>query len=195
MGSRTNDPEGMRRRIVEAAFQAFTRDGYGVTAVHDLRVRAGVTGGALAHHFPSKKALGLSVIRDRVAAAVEETWIAPLASAPDARTGILLSLDRVIADLQGQAIAGCPLTNLTVELAGQDADLREAADAVFARWRGAIAEKVRTDLGARQRPVGDPVSVASLVVAAITGSLVMAKAAQDVAPLQRCRDELSTLLA
>ncbi|ASY73495.1 hypothetical protein SF83666_b68460 (plasmid) [Sinorhizobium fredii CCBAU 83666] len=44
----------------------------------ELREKASVSGGAVAHHFPAKRELGLAVIRDRVAETVQRTWSEPL---------------------------------------------------------------------------------------------------------------------
>ncbi|TJX33984.1 MAG: helix-turn-helix transcriptional regulator, partial [Mesorhizobium sp.] len=75
-GRRINDPEGMRRKVLDVAEAAFQARGYHASSLGDLMAAAGVSGGALHHHFPTKKALALAVIGERVAAAVEETWIA-----------------------------------------------------------------------------------------------------------------------
>jgi AcrR family transcriptional regulator len=72
-----------------------------------------VTGGALHHHFPTKKALAVAVIRERVARAVEQIWIEPIRSANTAAQGILGVLEQ-IAD--GNVVLGCPLGNLAIEL-------------------------------------------------------------------------------
>ena len=68
--TRFNDPEAMRRRVLDAAAEAFQSHGYHSTSTHDIMRAAGVTGGAFHHHFPSKKALAVAVIRERVAKAV-----------------------------------------------------------------------------------------------------------------------------
>jgi len=59
--SRTNDPAGVRKRVLDATAGAFQSRGYYSTSTHDIVREAGVTGGALHHHFPTKKALGLAV--------------------------------------------------------------------------------------------------------------------------------------
>jgi AcrR family transcriptional regulator len=187
---RTNNPHATRRRVVDAAFEAFVSDGYNATAMHDLRDRAGVSAGALAHHFPTKKSLGLAVIRDRVARAIEETWIAPVRDAATASEGIAASLNAVIADLSDKkVIRGCPLNNLALELSVQDADMRRELDAVFRRWRQEYAGKLSQGVfGA-----GEPERLATFVVAAISGAIAMAKTMQSVAPLVQCRDALARI--
>ncbi|TIW14393.1 MAG: helix-turn-helix transcriptional regulator, partial [Mesorhizobium sp.] len=80
-GKRTNDPDGLRKRVLDVAEASFQVRGYHASSLGDLMAAAGVTGGALHHHFPTKKALALAVIEERVSAAVEETWIAPVQAA------------------------------------------------------------------------------------------------------------------
>ena len=43
---RTNDPEGMRARILDAAADLFQARGYHDTSVQDVKRRAGVSSGA-----------------------------------------------------------------------------------------------------------------------------------------------------
>ncbi|TIT74448.1 MAG: TetR/AcrR family transcriptional regulator, partial [Mesorhizobium sp.] len=142
---RTNDPEGMRRRVLDVAEDSFQARGYHASSLGDLMAAAGVTGGALHHHFPTKKALALAVIDERVAAAVQETWVEPVRAAPSAREGVRTVFEAVAAQLERQGyVRGCPLNNLAHELSLADADFRIAMADIFAGWRRAIADKVRT---------------------------------------------------
>ena len=143
---RSNDPQAMRRRVLDAAAAAFQARGYHATSTHDIMREAGVTGGALHHHFPTKKALGLAVIADRVAQAVEETWIAPVRAAPTAAAGIREVFERTAAsiDMRG-SVLGCPLNNLALELSLADPEFQRAWRSVFEHWRAAIAQKLRAD--------------------------------------------------
>ncbi len=194
--SRTNDPEGVRRRILDAAFEAFTQQGYNATGMQALRVRAGVSGGAFAHHFPTKKALCLAVIEERVAAAIQQTWIAPVQAAPHALAGIRLVFEQTIAGIEargmggmGGMVSGCPLGNLAAELAGQDQDLRRAMDAIYRRWQQAIAARLAGQKRAKLSP-RQCEAQAHFVIAVFSGALVMAKARQDAAPLRDGIDQL-----
>lgn len=191
---RINDPEGLRRRLVEVAFTAFSTRGYGATPLQELRETAEVTGGALSHHFPTKKALAVAVLRERVAQAVEEAWIDPVRLAPTAAAGVQAAFAGIIADLERNgAVSGCPLGNLGLELSGRDEDFRSAIDEVFARWRGAIADKLRADPNVDGCDL-DPDAMATLVVAAYSGAMAMAKASQSAAPLRACAEQLASLM-
>lgn len=188
---RTNDPEGMRRRVLDVAEDSFQARGYHASSLGDLMAAAGVTGGALHHHFPTKKALALAVIDERVAAAVQETWVEPVRAAPSAREGVRTVFEAVAAQLERQGyVRGCPLNNLAHELSLADADFRIALADIFAGWRRAIADKVRTDQEGGGEGGTDPGRFAALTVAAYSGAMSMAKTAQDASVLRDCLDGL-----
>jgi AcrR family transcriptional regulator len=192
---RTNDPDGLRCRLVDAAYEAFATRGYHATSVHDLKRATGATGGALAHHFPTKKDLAVAVLQDRIADAVEETWIRPVLSARTAADGIQTVFARIAEELDRQgSVSGCPLNNLALELSRHDEDFRRLIDAVFVRWRGAIAEKIRADQSAGRLQGLDAEAFATFVVASYSGAMAMAKAAQDAQALRTCAAELSRVM-
>ncbi|RUW74964.1 TetR/AcrR family transcriptional regulator [Mesorhizobium sp. M4B.F.Ca.ET.049.02.1.2] len=184
---RTNDPEGMRRRVLDVAEESFQARGYHASSLGDLMAAAGVTGGALHHHFPTKKALALAVIEERVAAAVDQTWIAPVRAASSAREGVRAVFEAVAAGLERQGfVRGCPLNNLAHELSLADPDFRIALAGIFAGWRLAIADKLRVDRQVGRDEGTDPERYAALAVAAYSGAMSMAKTAQDAGLLRDC---------
>lgn len=192
---RTNDPAGLRQRLVEAAHVAFQLRGYHGAGIHELTREAGTTGGALAHHFPTKRALGLAVLRDKVAAAVERAWVAPVQAAPTAAAGIAAAFAGIIAELRRTGeVTGCPLNNLAIELSRQDPAFRAEIETVFLRWRRAIADRLRHDLDAGVIAGLQAGAFATFVVAAYSGAMTMAKVSQSTAPLESCAAELARIL-
>ncbi|WP_064712488.1 TetR/AcrR family transcriptional regulator [Rhizobium bangladeshense] len=193
---RINDPGGVRRRIIDAAYDAFVTQGYLATGMLELRERASVSGGAMAHHFPAKRDLGLAVIRDRVADAVRQTWIEPLYRCVDAPTAIDLIFEAIIGELtQKDRVSGCPLNNMAMEVSHHDAEMRALVSAVFGDWHEALTAKFAADVEEKRAVGFNPQRTATLVIAAYSGAMAMAKARQDVAPLNDCRAELAELLA
>jgi len=184
---RTNDPEGMRRRVLDVAEDSFQARGYHASSLGDLMAAAGVTGGALHHHFPTKKALALAVIEERVAGALQETWIEPVLAAATAREGVRAVFMAVAAELEQQGfVRGCPLNNLAHELSLADDEFRVALARIFAGWRRAIADKIRADqLNGGEGGI-DPDRFAALTVAAYSGAMSMAKTSQDAGVLREC---------
>ena len=55
--------------ILESAYQLFSRNGYEATSVADICQSAGVSKGALYHHFPTKQAIFLELM---------ESWLTGL---------------------------------------------------------------------------------------------------------------------
>ncbi len=188
--TRTNDPEGMRQKVLDVAEEAFQARGYNATSLGDLMKAAGVTGGALHHHFPTKKALGLAVINERVAVAVAETWIEPVEAAGNAREGVRQVFTAVAGELERQGfVRGCPLNNLAHELSLADPEFRAALARIFDAWQQAIAEKIKRDQrrGLEDRQT-DPERFAAFAVAAYSGAMSMAKATQDAGVLKLCME-------
>ncbi|WP_051442710.1 TetR/AcrR family transcriptional regulator [Mesorhizobium sp. WSM3626] len=177
----------MRRKVLDVAEVAFQARGYHASSLGDLMTAAGVSGGALHHHFPTKKALALAVIDERVAAAIKETWIAPVRQAASAREGVRQVFEAVAAELERQGfVRGCPLNNLAHELSLADPEFRIALAGIFAAWRQAIADKIRADQQEGREQGTDPEHFALVAVAAYSGAMSMAKTEQHAGPLRDC---------
>jgi AcrR family transcriptional regulator len=189
---RSYDPVAMRARILDVASAAFQARGYHSTSTHDIMREAGVTGGALHHHFPTKKSLGLAVIKERVAPVVAETWINPVQQARTAADGILRVFENVAASVDERGkVLGCPLNNLAIELSLADPEFQTAVGQVFLAWTDAIADKLKADKPAVKI---SPDELATFVVAAYSGAIAIAKAQQSSEPLRACARQLAFLL-
>jgi AcrR family transcriptional regulator len=64
MTARQTRSEVTRRKIIDAAVELFNDVGYSGTGLGDIIERAGMTKGALYHHFNSKEALAVAVINE-----------------------------------------------------------------------------------------------------------------------------------
>src|SRR4051812_27272623 len=165
---RRNDPEGLRNRVLDAAAAMFQSRGYHATAMHELARAAGVTSGAMHHHFPTKKALGLAVIEERVAEAVREAWLEPGAGAPPRAEGVAQACGAIASGLDAQGrVQGCPLNNLALELSFGDPEFRAALGEVFAEWRSVLAHQFE----AEGRSAGAAQALATFVVATYSGAM------------------------
>jgi AcrR family transcriptional regulator len=194
--ARTNDPEGMRRRLINATASLFQARGYHSTTTQDIIREAGVTAGALHHHFPTKKALGLAVIKECVSQAVDETWVGPVLEAPNTVQGILDVFEQIADGLdQRGKVQGCPLNNLALELALSDLDFQRAIHIVFENWRTSIAKKFEADRAAGLLRKGNSEEMAAFVVASYSGAMALAKASQSSEPLRTCTLQLADYFA
>jgi len=183
--SRRNDPAGLRRKVLDAAFGMFQTQGYNGTSMQDLTKAIEVTGGALHHHFPTKRSIALAVFAERVAPAVRETWIDPVRAASSFGQGIQSVFDAIISSIDARgSTSGCPLNNLAMELSLADADFRQAANGIFREWQEALAERIRETRAGRKMTKAARNDVAAFVVASYSGAMALAKAEQSTAPLR-----------
>lgn len=58
----------LRRQVLDTALALFSERGYFATSIHDIRREAGVSIGAIYHHFRNKETLAKSLYHDLVAA-------------------------------------------------------------------------------------------------------------------------------
>ncbi len=188
---RKNDPAATRERVLAAAYALFHSQGYNGTSMLEIAAAARVTSGALHHHFATKKALGLAVIREKLPEAVEELWLTPVRAAPSAAEGVVGVIRHVarLLDEQG-SVRGCLVNNLTLELSFADADFRAELRRLFDDWRAGIAEKFRADANQSR----DAEALATLAIATYSGAMAMAKVEQGGAPLELCARQLRSLL-
>lgn len=199
--SRTRAPEATRERLVAAAFEEIHRHGYQGTGLDTILANAGVTKGALYHHFADKADLAHAVIDEVIRGLTLQRWTGPLGSYEgDPVSGIELVLDVVAAefcdpDLGHMVELGCPLNNLAQEMSPLDERFRRRVVVVFEAWiesfaqaleRGRAAGTVRRDVDARK--------VATFVVSSIEGTFGLAKTAKSALLLRENFEVLSEFL-
>ena len=186
-----------RRRLLEAAFGEFHVHGFQAASLDTIVERAGVTKGALYHHFPDKSALGHAVVDEVVREPLLDAYLSCLEDAHgDPLAAIQNSLRRRADDFMNGGIElGCPLNNLTQEMAPLDEGFRARVAHTLELWTDAY---VRALDHAKQegfiRPDVNTRAVAGLIVAAVEGSFGVAKAAQSVDALRANLTAMADLL-
>lgn len=181
MMPRIRDPERTRSKLLESAFTEIWEKGYGGASVEDILAKCDVTKGALYHHFPSKKALGLAVLNEVVREGIVQTWMEPLTESDDP----IQTMRNVFAahrdEMSDEEIAlGCPLNNCAQEMAAVDEDFRRDVERAYELWHSVLADAFRRgqDKGTVRSDI-DPDSTATFIIAASEGMAGLAKAAQS----------------
>lgn len=194
---RTRSPDATRRKILVAAFDEFYRRGFQAGSVDRIVAQAGVTKGALYHHFPDKAALGYAVVEEVVREPLLEAYLGPLrAAAGDPLAALQDVLRRRPDDFLETGIAfGCPLNNFAQEMSPLDEGFRTRVSAVLDSWIDAFADALR-DAQQRgfMRSEADARRTAAFLVAAIEGSFGMAKNADSVDVLRSNLEMLADFL-
>ncbi len=83
MSKRKNDPLGLKSRVLEQAGRELLHNGYEGARLNQIIADAGITKGALFHHFSSKEDLARQWYDSVIPAILEEVWRNSLERNPD----------------------------------------------------------------------------------------------------------------
>jgi AcrR family transcriptional regulator len=173
------DPERTRERLLQAAFREVYRSGYQSASLDTILAAAGVTKGALYHHFDSKEALGYAIVEEIIFPDLRVKWLRPLQNGNDpidALTSIVQSESVRPEDVRG----GCSLNNLAQEMSPLDEGFRKRLAMVFHAWQQGIATALREgQTQGRVRRDVKPAEAAGFLIATLEGYASLAKNAQD----------------
>ena len=177
--TRLRNPDRTRERLLQAASREIYRSGFQSASLGTILASAGVTKGALYHHFKNKEALGYAVVEEIISPDVRGTWVRPLQSVRD-------PIDTLIGIVRGLSVqpkvvcGGCQLNNLAQEMSPLDAGFRKRLERIFDAWREAVASVLRAGQrhGSVRRDV-EPTDAAALLIAMVEGYGSLAKNAQD----------------
>jgi TetR/AcrR family transcriptional regulator, transcriptional repressor for nem operon len=172
-----------RSRIVAATAELMLTRGVSGTTLDDIGAAATVGRSQMYHYFADKQELVRDVVRQQTDAIIAH-------QGPDFEDLTTWEAwqrwrDRTVADAEaGGCVGGCPLGSLGTEVAERDADTRDLVAAGFARWEQGFHDGIRT---MRERgllgPDADPAALATTVMVALQGGLLLAQVQRDVRPL------------
>ena len=183
----TKAPEATRRRLLDAAFNEFYANGFQGGSLNRIVEAAGITKGALFHHFDSKQALGYAVLDERIGPLLLQRWLDPLKGSTDPLTDIQNTFRRYVAeDSTGANIGnGCPLNNLAQEMSPLDEGFHVRINHLYDLWRtayvNALAHGVETGT---VKPGTQVEAVAAAIVAAQMGIWGSGKSSRDPQVMQ-----------
>ena len=178
-GPAPRDPARTRERLLQAAFREVYRSGFQSAGLEAILATAGVTKGALYHHFGSKEALGYAIVEEIIAPDNRGQWLRPLENCKDPIDALIGAVQRIPVrpeDVQG----GCQLNNLAQDMSPLDAGFRIRLAIIFDAWREAVASGLREGQAhGRVRRNVEPADAAGLLIAMVEGYGSLAKNAQD----------------
>ncbi|MFE6286512.1 TetR/AcrR family transcriptional regulator [Streptomyces sp. NPDC057877] len=184
---------GPRERMVFSAAQLIRRGGVAAAGMREVAAHAEAPRGSLQHYFPGGKE---QLVNEAVgwAGRYAGNRVARFLAALDRPTpsGLFAEMVRQWTDEYGTVgfTGGCPVAAATVDCADSTASTREAAAAALAAWTGPVAEAL-ADMGVPRARAG---SLATLMISALEGAIVIARAERDVRALTVVSRELGPLL-
>ena len=190
------DPDKTREAILMAAFQEIHRHGFQAAGLDSILAAAGVTKGALYHHFDNKAALGYAIIDELISQMIHESWLNHLDPLADPIDQLQQVLKTHMESAECEDIElGCPLYNLIQEMSPIDEGFRLRLSRVVEQWRDGVARALRQ--GQEQgfvNPALDPRKTATFFVAAVEGAIGMVKVANDQSVAVEAAESLITYL-
>ncbi|MFE0513938.1 TetR/AcrR family transcriptional regulator [Streptomyces sp. NPDC058964] len=184
---------GPRERMVFSAAQLIRREGVAATGMREVAAHADAPRGSLQHYFPGGKeqlvneAVGWA---GRYAGNRVDRFLAAL---PEPTPSGLFA--RMVCqwtdEYEAEGFAGgCPVAAATVDCVESTASTREAAAAAFAAWTGSVARAL-TDMGV---PAERAAALATVMISALEGAILIARAEHDTRALTTVARELGPLL-
>ncbi|WP_433682905.1 TetR/AcrR family transcriptional regulator [Nocardia sp. CA-119907] len=179
-----------RDRMVAGAADMLRRRGLNATSVRELAKHSGAPLGSTYHYFPGGKSeLAAEAVRfaDGLAA---RKLVKELPAGPVAGLRAFVAMWRKVV-VDSDFRAGCPVLAVSVEDQPDDDDEpRRAAAAAFDHWTALLAESLRTH-GATESAAD---RTATLIVAAIEGTVAMCRAQRSTHPLDQTADALENVV-
>lgn len=176
--------------MVVSASRRFQQDGYAATGWRRVVAEADAPWGSQAHYFPGgKEELAAEALDD--AGRRYRDLLHGLLEAHDP-VDALRVWSRLAADVlvASEYADGCPIATVVLETAHRSPTLASAGDAALGSWRTEWEQAlVRSGYDA---DVGT--ELATLIIAAIEGALILARAANSVGPIEQVARRLIAVL-
>jgi AcrR family transcriptional regulator len=189
----TGSEPGPRERMVFSAAQLIRRDGVTATGLREVVAHANAPRGSLQHYFPDGKQQLVNEAVEwagRYAGKRVGRFLRSLADPSPSRLFAAM-VNQWVDDFQSIGFeAGCPVAAATVDCAESVESTRVAAAGAFATWRRPVAEALIA-MGVPSIQAG---SAATVMISALEGAILLARAEQDVQPLVTVARELGPLL-
>ncbi|MFD6907301.1 TetR/AcrR family transcriptional regulator [Streptomyces sp. NPDC060077] len=187
----TKPSPAARERIVAGAADMISRRGLNATSIREMAKHARAPLGSTYHYFPEgKQQLATEAVR------YTGEWVArrlrkELQAGPVAGLRAFLALWRKIV-VDSDFRAGCPVLAVSIEEPPTDETplaVVAAAD-VFAAWESLLSASLREHGAEREQAA----QLATLVVAAVEGTVAMCRAKRSIEPLDRTAAQLQALI-
>lgn len=181
-----------RARITGTAALLMRRRGYHATGLAEVLARSEAPKGSLYHYFPGgKEQLASEAVREGARVVTEQITAAFAANAGLAGVLRTFAMGLAAGLTESGFRDGCPVASVTLDAASDSPVIAEACAAGFLEWRDTIA----TELGRRGYSEERAVQVATLVLAAFEGALLVARATRDARSLHDVANALADALA
>jgi len=180
-----------RDQIIEKTCELLEIQGYHATGLNQIIRESGSPKGSLYYHFPGgKEELAVESVQ-HVGQIVLGRITENLAQIDDPAAAIETFIRNIALNVERSGYrAGGPITTIAMETASGSEALRETCDRIYMEWRAAFADKLAGGgLDATQAH-----SIATLIIAAIEGGVILSRTSRSPEPLQHIGQQIGILI-
>ncbi|MFL6123091.1 TetR/AcrR family transcriptional regulator [Actinophytocola sp.] len=172
-----------RERLLRTAAALFRTQGYHATGLNQVIAEGRAPKGSLYFHFPGGKE---QLAVESVALSAGEVH-AYLRAVHDLDGALELFAEHLV---ESDFTRGCPVATVALDAAGESEPIREACASAYGSWQDVLVDfLVRQGVPAARAP-----GLATTVLAAVEGALLLAKTRRDVAPLRQVAADMRVLI-
>lgn len=192
-GTGTTRTISVRERMVRSAADLIRTKGVSGTSLREVVAHADAPRGSLQHYFPGGKdqlvteaLLWMGAVAGRRVFRFADRLDEPT---PGRLLVAMVEDWRTLFRAAGYA-AGCPLVAAAADVAATSDELRAVISRAFDGWQDPLASAL-IEMGV---PAARATSLAMLMISAVEGAVVLARARRDLAPLDAVAQELAPML-
>ncbi len=182
----------LRDKLLDAALQEITKNGYNGASVTDILNVAGGKKGSLYYHFSSKKDLALKMIEEKLLKEFQKEWDEVELQTSNHLDTIMMQLqDCSQKDFQN----GCILGTLIQEISYEDSDFNEALNKVIASFQGKLKSQLqKAKEGKEIKEDVDVDEVSMFLISLLQGAMLMSKMQGNDMRYKQCSNQMLSYL-
>lgn len=181
---------GTKQRMLDSAVLLLRERGAAGVTVDAVLAHSGAPRGSVYHHFPGgRNEIVLGAVRqagDHMAAVVDDA--ATTGDVQQTVERLVLFWKRALTKTGFRA--GCPVAAMALDSRDLVPGAGDVVDEIFAQWRASLADVLSANGFAAPRAQ----RLATLVVSAIEGAIILCRAHRDLGPLDDVLVEITPLL-
>jgi len=186
-----------RDKILSEGLRVVHERGFSAASVRDIVRAAGVPQGSFTNHFASKQAFGLEILEIYFARSRElmDRTLRDTTRTPLERLHAYLEAATATCEADGQR--GCLLGNFSAEAGEHGEAIRQRVVDMLTETEGALTDCLKAAVGTGElRPDLDCQETATLILSALQGAVLLAKAQGSPDAIERLKRSLfATILA
>ena len=179
-----------RDRLLDTAYRHFYEYGFYGSGLNAILSEAGVPKGSLYHHFPSKNALAMAVIQERIGPKMRDLFTPPFALCTTDLPAAVAETAERLRETGTLVTSGCPLNNLVQELAAREEAFTAVFREVFDDLTALVEAAIHRCLENGTLTTSDPQGLARYIFAGLQGCLMVGKTTGEVAVFDQCSQQL-----